>query len=146
MVYFTNESLNSFRIQSMQYSKFRNRGENSRSENSNPNGRKRTYTKENYFCFLRDEIGKNSVFPPAFSTAQKQNNTKIVHRVEAFTFHCSFSLVLNMAARPQRWGGEGEMLGLEIICTVPPPLFPPLPPPSAPRNGHTQQLARHSRF
>ena len=113
----------------MQYSKFRNRGENSRSENSNPNGRKRTYTKENYFCFLRDEIGKNSVFPPAFSTAQKQNNTKIVHRVEAFTFHCSFSLVLNMAARPQRWGGEGEMLGLEIICTVPPLSSHHSPPP-----------------
>ena len=82
----------------MQYSKFRNRGENSRSENSHQNGR----------------------------------NTKIVHRVEAFTFHCSFSLVLNMAARPQQqqWGGgEGEMLGLEIICTVPPLSSHHSPPP-----------------
>ena len=146
MVYFTNESLNSFRIQSMQYSKFRNRGENSRSENSNPNGRKRTYTKENYFCFLRDEIGKNSVFPPAFSTAQKQNNTKIVHRVEAFTFHCSFSLVLNMAARPQRWGGGRRNVGFGNNLYSPPPSLPTASPPSAPRNGHTQQLARHSRF
>ena len=60
----------------------------------------------------------------------KTKNTKIVHRVETFTFHCSFSFVLNMAAsRSGAVVGEGEMLGLEIICTVPPLSSHHSPPP-----------------